>query len=466
MIIKLQKVISCSSEHPKYPATNLLEFHSNRSWRCAKPGEMLATVIFQVAEPSAITGLDIGNYRSCVVIVEASTISEPDKWVPIANHQFLTNDEATNNKFRDQVQIFTKKELNPDTFKTKFDRIKVTCMQSANPRELFGLTFITFKTEVVVDLGLDVFGRFKMKEPEENKKTDFDDFREKYKKLMGKDKPTNSSFKEELKNKAKEASVESFSKRQNETRDPPKRPLLQMLEDGKEEEVFGKKESTPQKEADTKKTKTEKKVEYTPFGDVVTPKASKKDPKKNGEASTSSQESKKKPSLDQDEEELTKKDPKKNGEASTSGQENKKKHSLDQDEEKPTKKMKCSECESCEDKLCKDCGQLYAEKEKQKRQEEKKKQKKPFNKLFEGITFSLSGYVNPQRDSLRKKALQMGAKYIADPNTNNPCTHLICAFRNTPKYQQLKNCSKIVSHVFIEDCFDNKMRWVGKMKSC
>lgn len=54
----------------------------------------------------------------------------------------------------------------------------------------------------------------------------------------------------------------------------------------------------------------------------------------------------------------------------------------------------------------------------------------------------------------------MGAKYIADPNTTNKkCSHLICAFKNTPKHQQLKNHSKIVTHNFIEDCFNEKKRY-------
>lgn len=175
MIIKVSKIISCSTEHPLYPASNLIEHPPKSSWRCAKPNELIATVIFQLSEPSTITGLEIGNYRSCIVVVEASTSEEPDKWTPIVNHQFLSNDEVANSKFRDQVQLFTKRELNPETIKMKFDRLKVTCMQSANPRELFGLEFIILKTEVTVDLGLDVFGRFKMKEKSDDQ---IDEFKE------------------------------------------------------------------------------------------------------------------------------------------------------------------------------------------------------------------------------------------------------------------------------------------------
>lgn len=239
MIIKLAKVISCSSEHLSYPVSNLLQHRSNSSWRCAKPGEMLATVIFQMAEPSCIIGLDIGNYRSCVVVVTASTSSEPDNWIPIVNHQFLTHDEAVNGQFKDQVQIFAKKDLNPDTLKIKFDRVKVTCMQSANLKELFGLSFIVLKTEVVVDLGLDIFGRFKLKNPEEDTDKLIDNLKEKYMKMINNKKP---DYKNELLAKIKETSMNNFSIRQEENREPMKRPLLEKLEAGKKEEVFGIKE--------------------------------------------------------------------------------------------------------------------------------------------------------------------------------------------------------------------------------
>lgn len=129
----------------------------------------------------------------------------------------------------------------------------------------------------------------------------------------------------------------------------------------------------------------------------------------------------------------------------------------------PTKKARCSLCDLNSDELCKDCHlpkpKPLTENVKAK-PKEKTKPKKEFEKLFEDISFSLSGYVNPQRDEIRRKALKMGAKYIADPNiTNNKCTHLICAFKNTPKSQQLKGHCKIVSHKFIEDCFDKKKRY-------
>ncbi|KAK1126636.1 hypothetical protein K0M31_004263 [Melipona bicolor] len=431
MIIKLAKIIDCSSEHPSYPASNLLQYRSNSSWRCAKPAEMLATVTFELAEQSCITGLDIGNYRSCVVIVTASTVSKPDTWVPIVNHQFLTNDEAANSNFRDQVQIFTKKDLNPITINIKFDRVKVSCMQSANLRELFGLSFIELKTEVVVDMKLNIFGRFKLKNPEEDDSVD--GFKEKNMRIIGHKK---TDYKNELLAKVKETSMDNFFKRQEENKEPMKRPLLQKLEAGKTEEVFGSKNKDPGNSAtmnDTKcknkKASNDKPVARTPFGDIVpstTPKVNKTNTQKNDTYS-------RKRSL-----------------------------SPEQSSSKQSTSNNSKDCSQCQDenKICSNCKKLPKPKATIIPEIPAKKRKKLFSKLFEDMSFSLSGYVNPQRDEIRKKALQMGAKYIADPNTTNKkCTYLICAFTNTPKYQQLKGHSKIVSHTFIENCFNEKTKF-------
>ncbi|CAD6227451.1 GSCOCG00001135001-RA-CDS [Cotesia congregata] len=323
MIIKLEKIISCSSEHPSYPASNLSCKPSPGPWKCAKPGEMLAEVVFELPEASCITGINIDNYRSCLVIITAATFQEPDKWVFILNHQFMTRDEAVNNKFKDKVQVFTKKELNPDTVDRKFDRVKVTCMQPANLKELFGLTSITLINS----------GNFKDDDNKRNGGSNFDDNNHEKNRLSDDEQASTSEV-----------------DRSNLTKD----------------------------------------------------------------------------------------------------------------------KNKCPICSKNSGELCKTCKKLSAPRDnsplvktkKTKTKESKPRVKKEFSKLLSDVRFSLSGYVNPQRDEIRKKALKMGAKYVSDPNTReNKCTHLICAFKNTPKYQQFRGRAKIVSKDFIEECFDHKKRY-------
>lgn len=446
MIVKFEKIISCSSEHPMYPATNLLQSNSENwkaTWRCAKPGEMLAQVIFQLVEPSYITGVDIGNFQSCVVIVTGSTSSEPDNWIVIVNHKFMTNDEAANNKFKDQVQLFTKRELNPDTLKIKFDRIKITCMQSANLKVLFGLSYIILRSDPTVDLGLDVFGKFKLKQPHVMK-TPMQMMKEK---ILDKMENKKTDYKDELHDQIKRNSMENFAKCQEKQR-PMKRPLLEKLETGKADQVFGRNDKTePQDLKDKDKTLTknarnaknvlnEKTVVTTPFGDIV-PLVS-TDTNKNN-TKDRAQDPCKKRSLNKLEDSLN-----------------------TQHCEK--KKQKCSNCcKDSQDQLCRTCQRLphcTTIENTTLKANVPVKSKKRFKELFSDATFSLSGYINPQRDEIRRKALNMGAKYIPDPNTTNKkCTYLICAFKNTPKYQQFKNHTKIVSHIFIEECFDKKIRY-------
>ncbi|CAH8355922.1 unnamed protein product [Eruca vesicaria subsp. sativa] len=78
-----------------------------------------------------------------------------------------------------------------------------------------------------------------------------------------------------------------------------------------------------------------------------------------------------------------------------------------------------------------------------------------FSKLMEGVVFVLSGFVNPERSTLRSQALAMGATY--QPDWNSDSTLLICAFPNTPKFRQVQsNSGTIVSKDWISECFMQK----------
>ncbi|KAK8514327.1 hypothetical protein V6N12_009034 [Hibiscus sabdariffa] len=78
-----------------------------------------------------------------------------------------------------------------------------------------------------------------------------------------------------------------------------------------------------------------------------------------------------------------------------------------------------------------------------------------FPKLMEGVVFVLSGFVNPERSTLRSQALAMGAEYQPDWNSN--CTLLVCAFQNTPKFRQVEaDCGTIVSKEWILECHAQK----------
>ena len=62
-----------------------------------------------------------------------------------------------------------------------------------------------------------------------------------------------------------------------------------------------------------------------------------------------------------------------------------------------------------------------------------------------GLSFALSGFVNPERANLRQAGLDLGAKYHPDwtPTTD----HLICAVAGTPKAIQVRFSQTAASKV-------------------
>ncbi|KAL5110618.1 DNA repair protein XRCC1 [Taenia crassiceps] len=70
--------------------------------------------------------------------------------------------------------------------------------------------------------------------------------------------------------------------------------------------------------------------------------------------------------------------------------------------------------------------------------------------ILDGVVVAFSGYKNPFRSELRDMCLRLGAKYRQD--WTDDCTHLICAFPNTPKWNAVKGRGIITSHKWIQAC--------------
>ncbi|XP_045774195.1 DNA repair protein XRCC1 [Maniola jurtina] len=79
--------------------------------------------------------------------------------------------------------------------------------------------------------------------------------------------------------------------------------------------------------------------------------------------------------------------------------------------------------------------------------------------VLAGAVVAMSGYVNPQRAALRAAALEMGARYLRDWEPS--CTHLICAFPNTPKLRSVRAAraaTVAVGGAWLEQCRRRRRR--------
>ncbi|XP_068629178.1 DNA repair protein XRCC1-like isoform X2 [Battus philenor] len=79
--------------------------------------------------------------------------------------------------------------------------------------------------------------------------------------------------------------------------------------------------------------------------------------------------------------------------------------------------------------------------------------------VLRGVVFAMSGYVNPERAALRDAGLALGARYC--PDWTPSCTHLVCAFPNTPKMKQVLSSAAhahVVGGAWLRDCRAQRRR--------
>ncbi|CAN7983918.1 unnamed protein product [Ixodes hexagonus] len=144
-IIKLQHVVSFSSEDKVHKAENLLKSERYRKWKCATAGEKQASVILQLEKASVISSIDIGNESSAFIEVLAARSSDtaPEFQVLLVASSFMSPMDARQGTNLNRVRMFSADKLSQTFAKEKWDRIKVVCTQPFNKTIQYGLAFIT-----------------------------------------------------------------------------------------------------------------------------------------------------------------------------------------------------------------------------------------------------------------------------------------------------------------------------------
>ncbi|NXP17090.1 XRCC1 protein, partial [Scytalopus superciliaris] len=148
--VKINYVVSFSSEDPKYPAENLLSEDSVRPWLgCPQDRSRQLSVELQLERATPIGYVDIGNCGCAFLQIEVGRSSWPRHQpyltlVPTVT--LMTPEESKLGQNRCGVRMFKEADFPVLVVGQKWDRLRLTCSQPFSPRSPFGLSFIRLRT--------------------------------------------------------------------------------------------------------------------------------------------------------------------------------------------------------------------------------------------------------------------------------------------------------------------------------
>ncbi|XP_075764581.1 DNA repair protein XRCC1 isoform X3 [Pelodiscus sinensis] len=396
--IGIRHVVSASSADPTHCAENLLKGDTYRKWRAAQPGEKQLSVILQFEKEERIHSIDVGNEGSAFVEVLAGSSASPseqDYEVLLVTSSFMSPSESKAGTNLNRVRMFGPDKLVKAAAEKKWDRVKIVCTQPYTKTLAYGLSFVKFHS------------------PPENNETPSKSASPKVTKLG------------QFKVKDEDGSSASlrpgalfFSRASKPLLTPPKASPTE--DPSPSYAVATLQASTPHAASPSPPAVGKPTARTSPSCAAASP----KDPaptKRKFEFSKENAAPARKPDPKASHPaQPTPKKPKAPAPAPPSGP--------------PPRKPPAS-----------------------KKQPKAEGAAGDFHHLLQGTVFVLSGFQNPFRSQLRDKALEMGAKYR--PDWTPDCTHLICAFANTPKYSQVKGRGgTIVRKEWVLDCHRTRRR--------
>lgn len=407
--LKISQIVSFSNEDPLFPASNLAKQGTkNASWKCKDEGEKQAWVLCKLAETTVINSIDIGNAGSAFVEVQVGRtgMNTEDFRVLLVASSFMTPADARVSANSTRVRMFSKDKLSKDVSEDKWDLVKFICTQPFNSHVRYGLSFVTVTGPTLAPPSTpstsspaSTLGSFKLKEDSSSSSPLAVGSYFAKRKMDASDLSPAAALRSD-------ATLASLALKQEDRKGGLKRD-----NDGNKKGASDEPPTFYQLKESTKKMNQ-------------------------GESS------RKKPKLDVDL-------PKRNslpGESPPLKERKETNFVKDKIQFKPDRKEHKE----------KEKNNVHSVEKETPRKEEKAKKVAKFGKLFDGVTFTISGFQNPLRGDIRGKALEMGAKYKGD--WDSQCTHLICAFANTPKFNQVKGKGKIVTKNWIEESYRKRIR--------
>ncbi|XP_053312561.1 protein XNDC1N [Spea bombifrons] len=148
--IKIQHVISFTSQDPKHPVENLLCESSIQPWLCCpRERSRQLTAVLQLEKACQIGYIDIGNGGSAFVQIDVGRSSwSPEKafvtLLPTAT--LMSPADSKLGKNRNVVRMFKEGDFVKEAASEKWDRLRIMCSQPFNKQDPFGLSFIRLRS--------------------------------------------------------------------------------------------------------------------------------------------------------------------------------------------------------------------------------------------------------------------------------------------------------------------------------
>ncbi|KAM8719523.1 hypothetical protein ACLKA7_005715 [Drosophila subpalustris] len=429
-----KSVREVSSEDAVHLACNLLKENAGKKWKTQQTGEKSAHVILEFEEPQQITGIDIGNEHAAFVevLVSKSGCQPQDFKEILLSSSFMTPIESKNSSNLNRVRCFSGDALSANLLHDKWKLVKIVCTQPFNRHVQYGLSFIkvhvvgtTTAAAKVKSLVPDKFKLVQLKLREESPDSEPEG------------KTAASTLFQRWKASRASASASEIS-------------TAAAIRD-----AVSSHRPVPRATTTTTASKTETEIETKQqldrnrnallFGDDEPDDIDIEMDAKKQRLSKHIEADKNRRRLELERERERELEKKKAAKSKRQSIESPKPAAVPKESPKPAHAQKKRLSSNIEDELS--CSPA----KKQKIKAVQTIKYVPFNQLLSGVVLVISGIQNPDRGDLRAKAVALGAKYKADWEAG--CTHLICAFRNTPKYNQVKGKGKIVTRSWIEKCY-------------
>ncbi|KAH8245016.1 hypothetical protein KR032_003922 [Drosophila birchii] len=510
-IASFKSVREVSSEDAVHVAANLLKESAGKKWRTKSGNEKSAYVVLEFQEPQQITGIDIGNEHSAFieVLVSRTGCQTDDFRELLLSSSFMTPIESKNSSNQNRVRCFSSQSLDQTALPEKWKLLKIVCTQPFNRHVQYGISFVKVhvaaaasastaapaKVKSLLPERIMQFGAFKLREESPDSENDsqlsrFQSWKKEshlkqqtqqqqqqapaatttaaairdagataLKRLsIGKVSaslakpspnpspvPTSAGDASDVKPLDRNRASLLFGEDDDDDetdltgdvdeQNAKKRRLSKHLEADKDRRRQEQEQLQKEKERKKDKSKTRHSL------DKSNSKDNKSSGKEEGPASKELEKDKAKIRTETPSSKESK--PAAKREDKQEGRSQHRDASKSRDNSRPTTHKRLSSSPS----------NTPAKKPRIKDQDSVPLiQYRPFSQLLNGVVLVISGIQNPDRADLRSKATALGAKYKADWEPG--CTHLICAFKNTPKYNQVKGKGKIVTRSWIEKCYN------------